>query len=133
MTIIKLLPPDPSKPGSYWIARRGDGFCDMWDWLPDDQEWWRRTDDGDVCSPEEASRMGYTFPKLPVHPIPNPAALEKLYAAVEQMHREKEAALKICNLYVVGTVDFERESTRAAAYTYSARLLCEALETKETT
>lgn len=83
-----LLPPDPSVPGSYWIARRGDGFCDMWDWLPDDREWWRRTDDGDVCSPEETGRLGYTL--ATPHPIPGPAALEAVWQALAIMEKEAE-------------------------------------------
>ena len=117
-----LLPPDPSVPGSYWIARRGDGFCDMWDWLPDDREWWRRTDDGDVCSPEETGRLGYTL--ATPHPIPGPAALEAAWEALAKMDRYADPQ---------GTrrAETNAEYGLALGYEGAAAMLRAALETKE--
>jgi hypothetical protein len=126
MTVCTLIPPDPNKTEWYWLKTR-DGRIFSALWSPYVCCWTFGNQRG-AGHPTALINYGYTFASDPPRPIPSPAALERLYAAAGAMHSQKEAAMRMCNRYVVGTVDYERESTRASAYADAADILRAALE-----
>ena len=120
-----LLPPDPDKPGRYWIKRPDELPLDMWEWDPHNREWWRRTDDKDLCSPDLAGNAGYTLATR--HRILTPGELEAVYAAAGQMHSQKEAARRVMNRSMIGGYDWRQASVREAAFAEAAAMLRDAL------
>lgn len=122
-----LLPPDPSKPGQYWI-RSAEGRDVIGVWNPSGH-WtfigWRT-----LASPIGLALAGYTL--ATPHPIPGPAALEAVYQVVETL-------LDVANLSVitpqdeihVGPVIYAASSAQVKALRDAAAMLRAALEDRE--
>ena len=121
-----LLPPDPDRPGRYWPKPHwGDDIVARWN--PSGRYW--NTGEFSVLQPRMPQFSATPSPAP--HPIPGPAALEAIYAAAGQMHREKEAARRTMNRSLIGGYDWREASTREAAFMAAYDMLRAALETKE--
>lgn len=123
MTPTPLLPPDPEKPGRYWLKTNDGGPDVTARWEP--AGYWRIEGTGKNSTPAYLAHAGYTLATR--HRILTPGELEAVYAAAGQMHSQKKAAMRMCRRYVVGTVDYEQERTRASAYADAAAMLRDAL------
>lgn len=74
-----LLPPDPEKPGRYWMTRTGWNIgerVEIWEWSPAEPLW--RHEQWGPMSPDLAGKAGYTLATR--HRIPTPGELEAVYA-----------------------------------------------------
>lgn len=122
-TDAALLPPDPSVPGRYWVryhdSKPGDEM--MATWTPGRTEW-----EGALGKMTPWQGYAYGYRLATPHPIPGPAALEAIYAALAQMDHYADPQ---------GTrrAETNAEYGLALGYESAAAMLRAALETKETT
>lgn len=75
-----LLPPDPDRPGRYWMKPRwGDDIVARWN--PSGRYWnaWEFS----VLTAKHAAVLGYTLASP--HPIPSAAALKRLHNPTKAM------------------------------------------------
>lgn len=82
-----LLPPDPDRPGRYWMTRTGWNIgkrVEIWEWSPSEPLW--RHEQWGPMSPDLAGKAGYTLASP--HPIPSAAALERLYVLLAKMEQQ---------------------------------------------
>lgn len=114
-TDAALLPPDPSVPGRYWLKTH-DGLDVIGRWSEHGR--WRAEDWGRPVTAADIAFCGYTLASP--HPIPGPAALEAIYAAMDAL--AQKPGWSAAGSYELG---------RRSAITEARAMLRAALETKE--
>lgn len=123
MTPTPLLPPDPEKPGRYWLKTNDGGPDVTARWEP--AGYWRIEGTGKNSTPAYLAHAGYTLATR--HRILTPGELEAVYAAAGQMHSQKEAARRVMNRSMIGGYDWRQASVREAAFAEAAAMLRDAL------
>lgn len=127
MTDTALLPPDPTKPGRYWLKQHwGDDVVARWN--PSGRYW--NTGEFSVLTAKDAAVLGCTLASR--RPIPGPAALEAVYQVVETL-------LDVANLAVitpqdeihVGPVIYAASGAQVKALRDAAAMLRAALSAME--
>lgn len=76
----KLLPPNPEVSAAYWLHVK-DGPRDFMGWWAAEHHIW--TIEGCALTPNDAAKWGHTLAGR--HPIPGPAALDRLHSPTPEM------------------------------------------------
>lgn len=87
---IAVLPPDPDKPGRYWMTRTGWNIgkrVEIWEWSPAEPLW--RHEQWGPMSPDLAGKAGYTLATR--HRILTPGELDYIHLIAQGLEDEAKA------------------------------------------
>lgn len=122
-----LLPPDPEKPGRYWMTRTGWNIgerVEIWEWSPAEPLW--RHEQWGPMSPDLAGKAGYTLATR--HRIPTPGELEAVYALADTLRDlANDAVIPHQGAHIVGQETFSAAGARVKALREAAAMLRAAL------
>lgn len=123
MTSTPLLPPDPDKPGWWWL-RTKDARIFGAQWSPA-AGCWTFGSERTGRSPSSLARYGYTLATR--HRIPTPAELEAVWDTLVKI--ERGAAFAVIVAQDGNAKDCDEQKVRAHAFGHAAAMLRAALET----